>query len=865
MTQVHTLEYELQPDDNLFFMYRARNMRLALPTIVQYAFHRREICPAINLPQLQQYSVADLANYRHYEGNFSYGLGNYLGKDLVMLTMLYQPVDHVVLRYEQMRENQVGNAESLSLGDWFNQPDVAVHEANMQMRSLTQHTLENEDALAIPDLALGQQRLTEMVFYGLYTHLQESVDLLCYTFGWPPQSLENWQSEQLPHQADQTTYPEETLTQIVERNSLEVTLYETAKQIFAERYTQMCQELVAKYGSPEQILPLPQTGLHDLLNQHYNTRFSQRYPRLIRRKTMEFDEPISGAGWYSALQDDILGGARWSGPVKTATLDLPLNTTSDWQIRLRSMMALTDDIRNSLQLKVNGQPLDLESMKHTRNVYIHRSTIPQDILQADASYTRLQFELAQTISPAERFKRSVDTRQIGLLFNTLDIWAADGQTEIPATCPEHRLIPEDVLFFVHIPKTAGTTFRFILDNRFAPEEISPLEIYHPHDYRTVEPNDLRKYRLMRGHIPYIAQQAFPQKPLAMTILRDPVYRVRSLYTFAQRTPDHHLHRRAKLSNLGNFAFRHQNFLNVHNVMTYFLGTDFDFKARVQLEGHAYWQMTLGVEHLERAKQRLNKMLFVGLVEDFNRSLLTLFYTFGWFPTIGFQSYNITPRPAEIEPHTYNLIAEFNEWDIQLYAYGQELVQARFADMVNKLVARHGSAEDDATNLPDERLFELLQAHYQSRFLESQTPVERLRVEMDKPVFGMGWHSPEYDKRAGWVRWIGASGTQAILDLALTDHTDLQIQFKIVNALQGDMLDSIRLQVNGVPLELAKKQTGKVEALFTGVIKQSILVQKPLTRLEFLVNRTLAPAELDPTHPDRRQLAVRFNWIDIQPV
>ena len=862
MTQVHTLEYELQPTDNLFFMYRPRNMRLALPTLVQYAFHRQEICPAINLPQLQQYQIEDLQDYRFYGGNFPYGLGDYLGKDLVKLTMLYHPVDHVILRYEQMVEELSDEEEVPSLADWFNREDVREAESNLQARFMMQDSLIDEEAPL--DLALAQQHLGEFVFCGLYTHLQEAVDLLCYTFGWPPQLLTNWQPEHLPHQADQTAYPEDALAQIAEENALEIALYETATQIFAERYTQMCQELLTNYGLSDQILPLPQSVVHDLLNQHYNTRFGARERTPLTLKTLEFDEPLMGIGWYSALHDEILGGARWSGPASTSTLDLPLATNSDWQIRLRTMHALTDDIRNSLHLKVNGQAVELESTKHTRNVYIHRGTIPQAVLQNDTNYTRLEFHLDQTISPAERFKRSPDTRQMGLLFNTLDIWSVNDQATITPTCPEHRLTAEDMVFFVHIPKTAGTTFRFILDNCFTPEEISPLEIYHPHDYRTVEPDDLRPYRLMRGHVPYIAQQAFPQKPLAITILRDPVYRVRSLYTFAQRTPDHHLHNRAKLSTLGNFAFRHQNFLNVNNVMTYFLGTDFDFKARVQLEGHDYWQMTLGVEHLERAKQRLNEMLFVGLVEDFNRSLLSLFYTFGWFPTIGFQSYNITPRPAEIEPHVYNLIAEFNEWDMQLFTYGQDLIHARYADMVNKLVTQYGAVEDDAASLPDERLFELLQDHYQSRFLETQTPVDRLRVEMNQPIFGMGWHSPEDDERVGWARWIGASGKQAILDLPLTNQQDLQIQFKIVDALQTDMLDSIQLRVNDVPLELVKNQIDKGEVLFTGVIKQAVLAKNPLTRLEFEVNRTLAPAELDPTHPDRRQLAVRFNWINIQP-
>lgn len=91
------------------------------------------------------------------------------------------------------------------------------------------------------------------------------------------------------------------------------------------------------------------------------------------------------------------------------------------------------------------------------------------------------------------------------------------------------LRPEDQLYFLHIPKTAGTTLISLLDLHFAPDEICPIQL----DTKIHEliPEKIAHYRLIRGHLDYDFYKLLAKKPIYITMLRDPLERVISLYEY----------------------------------------------------------------------------------------------------------------------------------------------------------------------------------------------------------------------------------------------------------------------------------------------------------------------------------------------
>src|SRR5262249_51809560 len=98
---------------------------------------------------------------------------------------------------------------------------------------------------------------------------------------------------------------------------------------------------------------------------------------------------------------------------------------------------------------------------------------------------------------------------------------------------QHQLTDTDSMFFLHIPKTAGTTFGRVLESRFRREEIYPPHWLHEH--RDASPATFAPYRYFRGHFhdPDIRLMLGNRHPVCLTMLRDPVDRFLSHFAFAQ--------------------------------------------------------------------------------------------------------------------------------------------------------------------------------------------------------------------------------------------------------------------------------------------------------------------------------------------
>src|SRR5436190_23682948 len=95
------------------------------------------------------------------------------------------------------------------------------------------------------------------------------------------------------------------------------------------------------------------------------------------------------------------------------------------------------------------------------------------------------------------------------------------------------------LYFLHIPKTAGVSFRTLLESRYRPHEVCP--VYSPRDLFRVVPGSLDGYRLYRAHLGFTLP-AYVSRPLRIvTLLRDPVAVIVSMYHFFRRWTPHPPH------------------------------------------------------------------------------------------------------------------------------------------------------------------------------------------------------------------------------------------------------------------------------------------------------------------------------------
>ena len=209
------------------------------------------------------------------------------------------------------------------------------------------------------------------------------------------------------------------------------------------------------------------------------------------------------------------------------------------------------------------------------------------------------------------------------------------------------------LFFLHMPKCAGMTLHAIIERQYKPEQIYtvPSAPWVDANYRSLcdewAPDAKARLRVVKGHMPYGWHKAFGEEPYEyITILRHPVERVLSLYSFIK---EWHFDYSYKLDGLDAFVSRA---VAAENDMTYYLS---GFQGR-------------GREAFLVAWGNLTAMPVVGTVDTFDRTLHVARERYGWLVE-PYDTQNVTPdRVRNVSPDIVQRILERNQYDLMLYAY-----------------------------------------------------------------------------------------------------------------------------------------------------------------------------------------------------
>jgi serine O-acetyltransferase len=271
-------------------------------------------------------------------------------------------------------------------------------------------------------------------------------------------------------------------------------------------------------------------------------------------------------------------------------------------------------------------------------------------------------------------------------------------------------------FFIHLMKTAGTSFAFQLRRQFDPSEVYPSEGLDRRDgadmasYVSISrllrlsPERRDAIRVYTGHYPYIASQLLDLDLVTLTILRDPVDRTISVLKHMKR-----LSRRYKTYPLEEiyedpFVFAH--FVENHQTRMFSITRDDEPEAFGS--GMSYWETAAllgfgpqreGVElveidraraiapaqasmvdaaRLEVAKKHLATVDIIGFSEQYTEFIEELRHRYGWWP----DGLNTSARANEssegwdVPAALRKRIAADNAYDLELFEFAHELVRER---------------------------------------------------------------------------------------------------------------------------------------------------------------------------------------------
>lgn len=232
------------------------------------------------------------------------------------------------------------------------------------------------------------------------------------------------------------------------------------------------------------------------------------------------------------------------------------------------------------------------------------------------------------------------------------------------------------IFFLHIPKTAGTTLHHILMRQYLPAQQYSDEFWDPEaatKFGQLPAEKKGDIRIVWGHFSFGLHKLTPYSSAYFTFLRDPVDRVLSHYYYHLSRPDiFPLQAVMARENLTmHQVFARRKIEDIKNMQTRLLAG---------LPYHFPWD-DYTEAHLEMAKENLRKQInVIGLVEQFDYSLLLLQDAFNW-PDVYYRRHNVTKKRtdrADVSPETIALIEEQEALDRQLYAYAQQLFAEQIA-------------------------------------------------------------------------------------------------------------------------------------------------------------------------------------------
>ncbi len=211
-----------------------------------------------------------------------------------------------------------------------------------------------------------------------------------------------------------------------------------------------------------------------------------------------------------------------------------------------------------------------------------------------------------------------------------------------------------MIIFLHIPKTAGSTFNFILENSFGicacQTNHTKKKVFTQQDFvfaRKVFPC----LKGLTGHNLIDPLQLSVPNPFHITILREPITRVISQYRDS--------------TNLG------------HNTRSF----EESMKSLPDYE-NLHVKLMAGEQNLDKAKRYLEACSFVGLTEKFDLSLHMLDKLSPYKLNLKYARRRVTPSTApkvnlEKDEGMMDIARAYNRLDLELYSFARREIFPKF--------------------------------------------------------------------------------------------------------------------------------------------------------------------------------------------
>jgi len=401
----------------------------------------------------------------------------------------------------------------------------------------------------------------------------------------------------------------------------------------------------------------------------------------------------------------------------------------------------------------------LEDLSHTRLPSFYLDGLP---LPAD-SVRQIQGNILITLPPSVRGIHTLSWNfpEISAqVKNSRHGWALE-EIIVEPNHPEHlpefrpfspvkRLTDTDSVYFLHIGKSAGTSLRLILQNAWTTREMAdPFSIHYLNRQFLNTESYQKNWRLCCSHLGWETVAKAPHTPKVITVLREPVDRLLSLFHFK-----HAIHR---LPNGLDFEQFLTEFCTGHAAIQ---KNHYDLMAMYFTKEPLYNapNMDALIHSLDciadEALTNLRLCTVAGLTERMDDTINLICWKLGILPPNTTPRLNPTTRPSQhdtLSPSVQRKLTDLCRVDTLLYEESQKLFHLQFSEMVETLSTISGQSLDTGA------LRAFLRAQFLSHLAE-QSSVDNIHWHPCDVFHGDGLHDRECHE-GRFLRWTGAASAE----------------------------------------------------------------------------------------------------------
>tara|TARA_B100001971_G_C18151913_1_gene516326 strand:+ start:276 stop:1127 length:852 start_codon:yes stop_codon:yes gene_type:complete len=237
----------------------------------------------------------------------------------------------------------------------------------------------------------------------------------------------------------------------------------------------------------------------------------------------------------------------------------------------------------------------------------------------------------------------------------------------------------NTVIFNHIPKTAGLTLSAIIRKQYSKDrEFSTLgwdggRREAINYFKNISETKRNKFSLITGHSA-LELFNFVKSPIILIMLRHPVDRVISLYSYVKRKSWHKFY---NITNQYSLSECYEN--NIHHDWKE-LSNGQSLSLISIINKIKFDSNNCDIDNLEELKLFMERFCLVGLVEKFDESLILFRERLNWMNNIYYHKINVSREKPDLNPKIRQIILDYNKTDYELYNYTLQ----NFEDLVNSL-------------------------------------------------------------------------------------------------------------------------------------------------------------------------------------